>query len=180
MKFQTEQFVFKNVMRLHYNAIYWIAALSAALAIACYIILIRPLFFHGGLPLSSGLMLLAMMLIIKTQKKTVIIYFDQSAIHVGKGNGEFERFTKTEVAGIYSYDYIQRERAQVSISIILKNGRKIHLTDTQLFEKPDKERSLMLKRFLKAAVERLDLHYAGKNRWRAFQGTAACWYTAKP
>lgn len=175
-KYCTPDFVFKGVMTRPYYIIYLIAVVAAALAMLIFLFVIQRLFSRGGLPLSFGLMILFMILMMKALSKTVVVYFDEKSIFISDGYNNFERFLKKDIAGIYSYDYENDARSQISLTIILISGSEIHLTDTNLFKRPDQKKALMLKQFLKAALKHLNLKYAGKDHWRSSQGIGACRY----
>jgi hypothetical protein len=177
-KYCTQDFVFTNVMPRPFYIIYVVAFIAFIFTIPFFLI-IRGLFYHGGLPLSFALMVLFMMLIIKKFTRTVVIYFDERSMFIKIGEGDFNRVLKKDVAGIYSFDYNIRDRSHVSVTIVLKNGKKINLTDANLFEKRDVEKALLLKQFLNAAIKRLNLESDGKDKWRSIQGLGAYWYASE-
>jgi hypothetical protein len=109
--------------------------------------------------------------------KTFIIYFDPGSMYIGEQNKKPQRYLKSDIEGFYSYDYERLERSFISIQIRFKNGKKISLTDTVMFERVEMDKAQMLQRFLKVAKKQLNFTYVKKNRTRSLQKLGACWYS---
>jgi DUF1365 family protein len=98
-------------------------------------------------------------------------------MYIGEQNKKPQRYLKSDIEGFYSYDYERLERSFISIQIRFKNGKKISLTDTVMFERVELDKAQMLQRFLKVAKKQLNFTYVKKNRTRSLQKLGACWYS---
>jgi hypothetical protein len=81
------------------------------------------------------------------------------------------------VVGFYSHDYERNQQQLISIEIYFENRKKL-IYQLNGFNKVDPDDKAMLKAFLIAAQRRLNFTCIRKNRWRAFWGLGAYWYSA--
>lgn len=179
-KYCTPEFVFGKVFTWPYSIIYLVVIIGAIPAVLIYLLFISRFFSHGGLAISFGVMIITASLIMKALAKPVRVYFDEKSILISDTKGDFKRFLKRDIAGIYCYDYENKDKPNVSVTIILTNGKKLHFNDINLFGRTDLEKAQMLKRFLIAAKNRLDLNYVRTDRWRSLWGVGANWYAVSP
>ncbi|GAA4328832.1 hypothetical protein GCM10023149_33030 [Mucilaginibacter gynuensis] len=175
-KYCTPDFVFEQVFTQPYVVIYPAVLVGIVPAVLFYVLFIRHFFKHVGLALSLGIVIIIVSLITSLLSKTVRIYFDEKSIFISDSQGDFTRYLKREIAGIYCYDYETNNKPNVSITIILTNGKRFDLNSINLFERPDQAKAQMLRQFFTAAKKRLHLTYVRKNRWRGLQGLGANWY----
>ena len=179
-KYCTPEFVFDKVFTQPYTVIYLACLIGTVSAGLLYFFVISKFFSYGGLALSFGILVITMTLIIKALSKSVRVYLDDKSIFMSNSIGGFTRILKKDIDGICCYDYEQQRKPTISITIQLKNGKNIHLNDSNLFERADDKKAEMLKQFFVAAKKRLDLTYIKKDRWRALQGLGANWYSPLP
>lgn len=132
-----------------------------------------------GLVLTFFAVALTITSIIKSLSKAVSIYFDKEFMYITYDSKITEKYLKNDIAGVYSYNYEQIEKSFISIQFNLKNGQKIELTDINISEKIDKEKAVLLKKFLIVLKEELGFTLLKKNRVRSLQKLGADWF-AKP
>ncbi|MEO3402839.1 hypothetical protein AAFN85_02990 [Mucilaginibacter sp. CAU 1740] len=159
-KYCTEDFILGKVMLLPPVVIYLATLSGFILAALIYVFVIQHIFFHGGLALAFGLMILVMMLILQVHAQTVILYLDNKSLFI-----DGKRYLRQEISAIETYDYEARERTRIYFCISLKNGSKIYITDTRIFERKDKEQAVKLRKLLRAMKKRLSMQRVKTNRW---------------
>lgn len=163
-KYCTEDFELTQVMNRPPAYIFLAALIGFAIAGLIYIFILQSLFFRGGLPLAFGVMILIMMLILKTQSKNIVIYLDQRSLFIDN-----KRYLRQDITSIETYPYDQRERSRIYFRIYLKNGSRVNMIDTRLFERQNPQQALLLKKLLKALIKRLDLvHQPKQNNYATY------------
>lgn len=62
---------------------------------------------HRSLPLAFGMLLLTMMLLLKTQAKTVVVYLDEKSLFIDN-----VRYLRRDIVSIKTYTYNMSEAAR--------------------------------------------------------------------
>ena len=151
-KYCTEDFILKHVMTRPQSFVYVAALIGFILAGCFYVFVIQALFLRGGLALAFGIMIVVMMLILKTQEKTVTIYLDEKSLFL---NGT--RYLRQQISKIDIYDPERRGPTRIDLRILLSNGSKLNITDTSLFGSSDEAQRFVLQKLINAMIKRLDL-----------------------
>lgn len=149
-KYCAEDFILTLVMTRPPAFIYLAALVGFVLACLIYVFAIRALFFRGGLPLAFGLMILIIMLLLKTQAKTITLYLDEKSIFINN-----VRYLRHEINTIVTNDTQRNNR--IGIRIQLNNGNRLHITDARLFGSTDQQQKQTLQKMLNAIKKRLEI-----------------------
>lgn len=158
-KYCTEDFVLTQVMTRPPAFIY-LAALAGFMVAGCfYVFVIRALFFRGGLGLAFGIVILVIMLLLKTQERTVTIYLDDKSLFL---NGT--RYLRQQIERCEIYDPERQGAVRTDLRIRLTNGTNVYITDTRLFGNAEQEQRLLLQKLVKAMIKRLELAPLSTNR----------------
>lgn len=158
-KYCTEDFILTRVMTCSPVFVYLTALAGFVVAGCFYVFVTQVLFFRGGLALALGIMILFIVLILKTQEKTVTIYLDEKSLFV---NGA--RYLRQQISSIETYDPERRGPGRIDIRIRLNNGTILYITDTRLFKSADEEQKLLVQKLVNAMKKRLDLETLATNR----------------
>ncbi|WP_370900666.1 hypothetical protein [Chryseobacterium gossypii] len=125
-----------------------------------------------GLILAFAITFGGVYFVLKKLSKRVTIRIDDKYLIIND-----KKYTKEEVKGIYSYDYINTKKSIISIQIQFTDGKKIEITDTEYRNKYDENKASVLRSFLKNIIEKFDFAKKKKNKLRAVQNLGAYWYS---
>lgn len=149
-KYCTEDFMLTRVMRRPPGFIYLAALTGFLTAGLIYLFVINALFFRGGLPLAFGLMILVMMLVLRTQEKTLTLYLDEKSLFI-----DGVRYLRNEIHRIEMSNPHQNKL--IRFRMRLKDGRRVYITDTRLFGAAGGQQAATLQQLINAIKKRLEI-----------------------
>lgn len=117
--------------------------------------------------------------IVRLLSKNVTIWFDDQYMYLQSDQKEPQKFTKQEILGFYSYDYLTPTpllfNSKISIQFYLCNGKKLFLNDSNYRSRIDEDKRRLLFTFLKTVQSELEF-YPVRRKYKYYANNVY-WYS---
>ncbi|MGU3373630.1 hypothetical protein [Chryseobacterium sp. M5A1_1a] len=156
-----KEFIFKNVLPFHMICTGLVIIPTMALYGILYYILFNAAFKLSFVMLFTLFYFGTCYLILKGVSVEVKIWFDDHYLYIKKGNRRYEKYSKADIIGFYSYDYETKapklQNSKIYFKFNLKNKKNIYLYDVEYRNQYEEEKGTIAKRFLKESQQ--ELHF---------------------